>query len=125
MNGNAQPDCNSQFIVRQAEPESFEAALDLLSRFFQEEGFHTPPEALRANLLAMMSSTTSAVFLAWWDPKAVGVADGHNLRWPGIWVKRRDGGFICLTRRALQWDSRCINRRGYCLVQGSGCYRDF
>ena len=74
MNGNAQPGRNSQFIVRQAEPESFEAALDLLSRFFQEEGFNTPPEALRANLLAMLSSTTSAVFLAWWDPKAVGVA---------------------------------------------------
>jgi GNAT superfamily N-acetyltransferase len=46
----------------------------LLIGFLQEEQFTTTPEALRMNLHAMISSATSAVFLAWLDSKAVGEA---------------------------------------------------
>ena len=49
-------------------------ASSLLERFFAEEGFQASPEQIRARLLAMLEDEGSAVFLAWLDGGAVGVA---------------------------------------------------
>lgn len=63
-----------KYLIKQVKTESFEPALELVTRFFREEGFDTPAEALHENLLAMLSSPTSAVFIAWRDTKSVGIA---------------------------------------------------
>lgn len=68
------PDRTSSLNVRQADSESFKAALNLVSHFFQEEGLNPPAVVLQANLLAMIASPTSAVLLAWRGSNAVGVA---------------------------------------------------
>jgi aminoglycoside 6'-N-acetyltransferase I len=52
---------------------SLEIGLDLLSRFFREEGFNTPIDHMRENLRTMLTTSTSAVFLAWRGSRAVGV----------------------------------------------------
>ena len=62
------------YLIKQANIESFKPALELVARFFREEGFDTPAEEQRSNLLAMLSSPTSAIFLAWRGAKAVGIA---------------------------------------------------
>jgi aminoglycoside 6'-N-acetyltransferase I len=54
--------------------ESFDAAFHLLQRFFVEEGFDTPAEEMRSSLAAMLASGSSAVFLAWRNGEALGVA---------------------------------------------------
>ena len=60
--------------VRKAEADSLDAALQLLQRFFREEGFHTCAEEMRSSLYRMMIQPNSAVFLAWHGTKALGVA---------------------------------------------------
>jgi len=54
--------------------ESLDAALDLLRRFFSEEGFDTPAEEMRSSLAAMLASAHSAVFLARCGYGAQGIA---------------------------------------------------
>lgn len=60
--------------VRKAGVDSFEAAFQLLERFFREEGFDAPAETVRAALRAMLAGPDSAVFLAWHGTEAIGVA---------------------------------------------------
>lgn len=60
--------------VRQATIANFEDALELLERFFAEEGFHTPPQQIRTQLAKLLDDEKSAVFLTWVDDRAVGVA---------------------------------------------------
>lgn len=60
--------------IRRAGMAQFDEAFDLLQRFFHEEGFDTPAAAMRSSLGAMLGSPSSAVFLAWLEGKAVGVA---------------------------------------------------
>ncbi|MBN1315600.1 MAG: GNAT family N-acetyltransferase [Anaerolineales bacterium] len=55
------------------DPDSFEAALTLLKRFFLEEGF-TPERSIRESLQSMVASSGSEVFLACRSVKSVGVA---------------------------------------------------
>jgi aminoglycoside 6'-N-acetyltransferase I len=62
------------YLIKQANIESFEPALELVTCFFREEGFDTPADTLHANLLTMLSSPTNAIFIAWRDTKAVGIA---------------------------------------------------
>ncbi len=62
------------FLIHQAQPEIFGPALELLQRFFSEEGFATPPDQIRANLRAMLGDPHHAVFLAYRDEQALGVA---------------------------------------------------
>lgn len=59
---------------RQADLESFEAALELLVRFFREEGFEAPQERMRDSLQVVIQGPDSAVFVAWQDGQALGVA---------------------------------------------------
>jgi GNAT superfamily N-acetyltransferase len=54
--------------------ESLDVALDLLRRFFGEEGFDTPVEEMRASLSAMLANANSAVFLARQGGEARGIA---------------------------------------------------
>jgi len=61
-------------IVRQAGQDAFEPACSLLEQFFVEEGFNIPPDLIRARLSQLLSAPDNAVFLAWKDNKAVGVA---------------------------------------------------
>lgn len=60
--------------IHQVKADEFEAAFFLLERFFREEGFDTPAEAMRASLHAMLHDQGCAVFLAWLEGEAVGVA---------------------------------------------------
>jgi GNAT superfamily N-acetyltransferase len=60
--------------VRRVGIESFEMALDLLGRFFNEEGFAMPSAQLRSSLRVMLTAQDSAVFLAWGAGDATGVA---------------------------------------------------
>ncbi|MBN1992716.1 MAG: GNAT family N-acetyltransferase [Anaerolineae bacterium] len=60
--------------IRPVGLESFDAAFDLLVRFFREEGFATPKEEMRASLRLLLASPAHAVFLARRDGQAVGVA---------------------------------------------------
>jgi aminoglycoside 6'-N-acetyltransferase I len=61
-------------IVRQATMADLEDALPLLERFFAEEGFRTPPQQIRSELVELLTADSSAVFVAWLDERAVGVA---------------------------------------------------
>jgi aminoglycoside 6'-N-acetyltransferase I len=60
--------------IRRADIDTLDEALCLLERFFREEGFDTPAEAMRSSLRAMLGNPDSAVFVAQRDGKAVGVA---------------------------------------------------
>jgi aminoglycoside 6'-N-acetyltransferase I len=60
--------------VRQAGPADFDVALPLVQRFFDEEGFHAPPAQIPRQLLRLLQDADSAVFLAWWQGQAVGLA---------------------------------------------------
>lgn len=60
--------------VRRAGPESFDPAFQLLQRFFAEEGFATPAEHIRQNLEAFLRDERYAVFLAYGEAEAVGIA---------------------------------------------------
>jgi GNAT superfamily N-acetyltransferase len=60
--------------IRRATPAELRVALPLLERFFAEEGFGTPFEQMRAGLAGLLSDEESAVFVAWLDAVAVGVA---------------------------------------------------
>lgn len=60
--------------VRQVGIDEFDEALYLLERFFREEGFDTPAEAMRPSLRAMIAGPGSAVFAARLEGRAVGVA---------------------------------------------------
>jgi aminoglycoside 6'-N-acetyltransferase I len=61
-------------MIRQATAGELESALPLAERFFVEEGFGAAPEQIRAELASLLSDDESAVFLAWLDGRAVGVA---------------------------------------------------
>jgi aminoglycoside 6'-N-acetyltransferase I len=65
---------NATIRVEKIEIESLDPALHLLGRFFDEEGFSTPADEMRASLHTMVTGPGSAVFLAWQWAKAVGVA---------------------------------------------------
>jgi GNAT superfamily N-acetyltransferase len=60
--------------IRRIEIDEFDEAFYLLERFFREEGFDTPAEAMRSSLRAMIAAPNSAVFVARLEGKAVGVA---------------------------------------------------
>ncbi len=60
--------------VERATSAEHAVALPLLERFFAEEGFATPREQIRDQLSALLADDTCAVFLAWLDQMAVGVA---------------------------------------------------
>jgi GNAT superfamily N-acetyltransferase len=60
-------------LVQQAGADELEAALPLIERFFQEEGFHTPPGQIPVQLLGLLQDPESSVFLARWNGRAVGV----------------------------------------------------
>jgi aminoglycoside 6'-N-acetyltransferase I len=61
-------------LVQRAGVDDLEAALPLIERFFREEGFRTLPGQIPAQLLGLLKDSESAVFLAWQDDQAVGVA---------------------------------------------------
>jgi aminoglycoside 6'-N-acetyltransferase I len=65
---------NSPITVEQAGAAEFEVALPLLQRFFVEEGFTTSSEQIRVQLAGLLNSRSSAVFLAWQEGRAIGVA---------------------------------------------------
>jgi GNAT superfamily N-acetyltransferase len=65
---------NTAIRVQKIGVESFDSALYLLQRFFDEEGFSAPTAEMRASLHAMVTGPGSAVFLAWQGAEAVGVA---------------------------------------------------
>jgi GNAT superfamily N-acetyltransferase len=67
------PTSSSPIAIDRAGIDSLEIALDLLSRFFREEGFNTPVDQMRENLRTLLTIPTSAVFLACRNSKAVGV----------------------------------------------------
>lgn len=54
--------------------DKFEDAFYLLERFFSEEGFDTSAEVMRSALQAMISDPRSAVFVAKYKEKSIGVA---------------------------------------------------
>jgi GNAT superfamily N-acetyltransferase len=54
--------------------EAFDTAFYLLQRFFSEEGFATPAEEMRSSLRTMLTSTSSALFLARRGEEAQGIA---------------------------------------------------
>jgi aminoglycoside 6'-N-acetyltransferase I len=61
-------------MSRQATTADFDVTLPLLVRFFAEEGFQTPPRQIREQLGELLDNPESAVFVAWLDGQAVGVA---------------------------------------------------
>jgi aminoglycoside 6'-N-acetyltransferase I len=61
-------------ILRQATVADLERALPLVERFFAEEGFVASPEQMRDQLAGLLAGDDSAVFLAWLDDEAVGIA---------------------------------------------------
>jgi aminoglycoside 6'-N-acetyltransferase I len=63
-----------QVSIRRATKAEFEVTLPLLERFFAEEGFETTSAQIRAGLVGLLSDEESAVFVAWQDAEAVGVA---------------------------------------------------
>jgi len=60
--------------IRRVGIDRVDEALHLLERFFREEGFDTPAESMFSSLRAMLVSPASAVFVAWQEGRAVGVA---------------------------------------------------
>lgn len=64
----------ASITIQQIGVESLEVAFPLLQRFFTEEGFDTPAEAIRTSLRTMLVSPNSAVFLACRGIRALGVA---------------------------------------------------
>jgi aminoglycoside 6'-N-acetyltransferase I len=60
--------------IEQATLADFEAALSLLERFFEEEGFRTPREQIRGQVEQLLRDKESAVFLARAEGQPVGVA---------------------------------------------------
>lgn len=60
--------------TRRATMADLPIALALLERFFAEEGFQTPPWQIGEQLAVLLDDDESAVFLAWLDGRAVGVA---------------------------------------------------
>lgn len=60
--------------IEQATLANLEQALHLLERFFKEEGFRTPREQIRRQIEHLLCDAESAVFLAWEQTRAVGVA---------------------------------------------------
>jgi aminoglycoside 6'-N-acetyltransferase I len=60
--------------IRQAIEADFKSALPLIQRFFAEEGFCAPSAQIRQQLLDLITGDDSAVFLAWYGARAVGVA---------------------------------------------------
>jgi aminoglycoside 6'-N-acetyltransferase I len=60
--------------IERAEPTDFESALCLLERFFREEGFGTPREQIQGQLDHLLRDSESAVFLAWEQGRAIGIA---------------------------------------------------
>lgn len=101
--------------VRRATRADFETALPLLVRFLAEEGFDTPPEQIRTQLVGMLTDEDSAVFLAWADHVAVGVATvttssgielGLSAELEDLYVlaeARRRGVGSALIQEAMRW----------------------
>jgi aminoglycoside 6'-N-acetyltransferase I len=66
--------------VRQAGTDDREPAALLLEHFFREEGFDASSWQIREQLSYLLVDADSAVFLAWHDARAVGVATGTTTR---------------------------------------------
>jgi aminoglycoside 6'-N-acetyltransferase I len=60
--------------IERIEIESLDTAFDLLRRFFDEEGFDAPDDEMRSALAALLTSESSAVFVAFCGRQAKGVA---------------------------------------------------
>jgi GNAT superfamily N-acetyltransferase len=65
---------NVSINTRVVDASTFEAAFQLLRRFFSEEGFDRPLEEMRASLLEMVNEDSSEVFITLNDLEALGVA---------------------------------------------------
>jgi GNAT superfamily N-acetyltransferase len=63
-----------RITIRPVNHADFEPTFSLLESFFAEEGFQTAPDQIRTQLGEMLANDESAVFLAWVNDKAVGVA---------------------------------------------------
>lgn len=110
--------------VRQAGAADFDAALPLIQRFFAEEGFHAPPGQIPRQLLGLLQDRECAVFLAWRDDRAVGVATatttegielGRSAELEDLYVEpaaRRLGVGQALIEAVAEW----CRRRGCSLV---------
>jgi GNAT superfamily N-acetyltransferase len=61
-------------IRRQRGGDDLSAAVDLLTRFFIEEGFDTPPATIRANTERLAALEVCGLFVAEADGKSIGVA---------------------------------------------------
>lgn len=61
-------------VCRLTGADDLSAAIVLLQRFFAEEGFDTPPEAISANARRLASIETCGLFIAEFQNEAVGVA---------------------------------------------------
>ena len=61
-------------MIRHASAADAAPVAELISRFFQEEGFDVPPEAVRQRADVFLSEAANAVFLAEQEGVAVGVA---------------------------------------------------
>jgi len=95
--------------------ETFEEACQLLERFFREEGFDTPGEEMRSSLRAMITGSSSAVFVARRGTQAVGVATvttslgieyGRSAELEDLYVlpeQRGRGVASALIEAACQW----------------------
>jgi GNAT superfamily N-acetyltransferase len=70
----APPPAPPSHVVRAAGGGDVEAARALLQRFFDEEGFDVSPLRVGTALASMLEGSDAAVFVAWREGEAVGVA---------------------------------------------------
>jgi GNAT superfamily N-acetyltransferase len=61
-------------VRRLAAGDDLSAAIELLTRFFREEGFDTPDDIIAANTRRMLDIDACAIFLAEADGACIGVA---------------------------------------------------
>jgi len=113
------------FYIEKVSSESFEAALNLLERFFREEGFDTPAEQMRVFLADMLASRQAAIFLARSAGEGVGVATvttslgleyGRSAELEDLYVLPRSRGHgiaSALIESVCNW----CNQQGCCMVQ--------
>jgi aminoglycoside 6'-N-acetyltransferase I len=106
---------NASLQIEHAGPDHLEPALELLRRFFAEEGFTTPPEQIRVNLRAFLDERRYAAFLAHLGGAPVGVLTlstsvsvelGRMAEIDDLYVlpaARNAGIAKALIRAALEW----------------------
>jgi hypothetical protein len=86
-------------LVRDVEEAEIGIAIDLLSRFFVEEGFSGTPETIAVNTRCLWTDRQHWVALAWLDSAAVGVVTVTTMlyvEWGGL---ERLATSMCCPRR--------------------------